>query len=199
MKVWEWRRTAPIRPVVFKDPGHIDEDVVHLHLEHRLVQRLLGRFLAQGFVLDDLARACVGQTDDAVPRVLLLGRLSLYGDRAARLHDEVVSVAARWADPATRKGGLKLYAEDAQEKSWDLLMASLSKGGAPPIAAEVQKNFLSSAPADVAELLPHLKARCELVAHKAIAKLDERGQREARPGSPPLQARAAYSERRATR
>jgi hypothetical protein len=65
-----------------------------VHLEHRLVQRLLGRFVAQGFVLDDLARACVGQTDDAVPRVLLLGRLSLYGDRAARLHDEVVSGGA---------------------------------------------------------------------------------------------------------
>lgn len=180
MKVWEWRRTAPIRPVVFKDPGHIDEDVVHLHLEHRLVQRLLGRFLAQGFVLDDLARACVGQTDDAVPRVLLLGRLSLYGDRAARLHDEVVSVAARWTDPTVRKGGLKLYAEEAQEKSWDLLLASISKGGTPTVAPEVQKNFLRSAPSDVTELLPHLHARCELVAGKAISKLNERGQREAR-------------------
>ncbi|MBK9386572.1 MAG: DEAD/DEAH box helicase [Planctomycetes bacterium] len=180
MKLWEWRRTAPIRPVVFKDPGHIDEDVVHLHLEHRLVQRLLGRFLAQGFVLDDLARACVGQTDDAVPRVLLLGRLSLYGDRAARLHDEVVSVAARWADPIARKGGLKPYAEDALEKSWDLLLASISRGGAPEIAPEVQQSILRSTPADVTELLPHLHARCELVAGKAIAKLNERGQREAR-------------------
>ena len=180
MKVWEWRRTAPIRPVVFKDPGHIDEDVVHLHLEHRLVQRLLGRFLAQGFVLDDLARACVGQSDDAVPRVLLLGRLSLYGDRAARLHDEVVSVAARWTDPAGRKEGLKPYAEDAQEKSWDLLLASISKNSARAIATQVQKNILRAARSDVTELLPHLHARCELVASKAIAKLNERGHREAR-------------------
>ena len=180
MKVWEWRRTAPIRPVVFKDPGHIDEDVVHLHLEHRLVRRLLGRFLAQGFVLDDLARACVGQTDDAVPRVLLLGRLSLYGDRAARLHDEVVSVAARWTDLASRSGGLKPYAEDSQEKSWDLLLASISKPGAPQVAREVQRNVLRSAPSDVTELLPHLQARCELLASKAIAKLEERGEREAR-------------------
>ena len=180
MKVWEWRRTAPIRPVVFKDPGHLDEDVVHLHLEHRLVQRLLGRFLAQGFVLDDLARACVGQTNDAVPRVLLLGRLSLYGDRAARLHDEVISVAARWVDPTSRKGGLKPYAEDAQEKSWDLLLASISTEGAPAVASEVQKNILRAAPSDVMELLPHLQARSDLVASKAIAKLTERGQREAR-------------------
>jgi hypothetical protein len=144
------------------------------------VQRLLGRFLAQGFVLDDLARACVGQTNDAVPRVLLLGRLSLYGDRAARLNDEIVSVAARWADPIARKGELKPYAEDAQEKSWDLLLASISDSSAQHVATEVQKNILRSAPGDVGELLPHLKARCELVASKAVSKLEERGEREAR-------------------
>ena len=180
MKIWEWRRTAPIRPVVFKDPGHIDEEVVHLHLEHRLVQRLLGRFLAQGFVLDDLARACVGQTDDAVPRVLLLGRLSLYGDRAARLHDEIVTMAARWTDPAVRKGGLKPYAEDAQAKSWELLLTSISEARPPRVASEIQKNILRAARSDVTELLPYLQARCELMATKAIAKLEERGQREAR-------------------
>jgi superfamily II DNA or RNA helicase len=178
--LWEWRRTAPLRPVIFKDPGHVHEDVVHLHLEHRLVQRLLGRFLAQGFVLDDLARACVGQTDDAVPRVLLLGRLSLYGDRAARLHDEVVSVAARWVNPTSRTDALKPYAEDAQEKSWDLLLASISKGDPAPVASEVRQNLQRAAVADVAELLPHLQARCERVAERAIAKLRERGEREAR-------------------
>ncbi len=32
-------------------PGTMDQDVVHLHLEHRVVRRLLGRFTAQGFVL----------------------------------------------------------------------------------------------------------------------------------------------------
>jgi len=199
MKVWEWRRTAPIRPVVFKDPGHIDEDVVHLHLEHRLVQRLLGRFLAQGFVLDDLARACVGQTDDAVPRVLLLGRLSLYGDRAARLHDEVVSVAARWVDPTARKGGLKPYAEDAQAKSWEILLASISKASGLSVAPEVQRNILRSAPTDVTELLPHLQARCELVASKAIAKLDERGQREAREMVEILEGQRKRIERELTK
>ncbi|MDV3001112.1 MAG: RNA polymerase-associated protein RapA [Chroococcopsis gigantea SAG 12.99] len=47
-KPWEWRKEAPIRPVVFRDPGSLDGDVVHLHLEHRIVQRLLSRFLAQG-------------------------------------------------------------------------------------------------------------------------------------------------------
>jgi ERCC4-related helicase len=79
VKPWEWRRESPIRSVVFTAPEAIDEEVVQLHLEHRVVRRLLGRFLAQGFVHDDLARACVGQTQDALPRAVLLGRLSLMG------------------------------------------------------------------------------------------------------------------------
>ena len=78
-KPWEWRRVSPIRPVVFEDPGTMDDEVVHLHLEHRVVQRLLGRFTAQGFVHHDLSRACLAQTTDAIPRVVLLGRLCLYG------------------------------------------------------------------------------------------------------------------------
>ncbi len=179
MKLWEWRRAAPLRPVVFKSPGHIDEGVVHLHLEHRLVQRLLGPFLAPGFVQDDLARACVVLADDPVPRVLLLGRLSLYGDRAARQHEEIVALAARWVDPSIRTGGLKPYAEDAQEKSWDLLITSLSQGSRTAVAPEVLRKMQHSTPADVTELLPHLEARCDLLASKAKAKLDERGRREA--------------------
>src|SRR5262249_41907070 len=57
--VWEWRGQAPLRPVVFEDPRTMTDEVVHLHLEHRLVQRLLGRFTAQGFVHHDLSRACL--------------------------------------------------------------------------------------------------------------------------------------------
>ena len=36
-------------PVVFRDPGNLNGDVVHLHLEHRVVQRLLGRFCRRAF------------------------------------------------------------------------------------------------------------------------------------------------------
>ena len=49
-KLAEWRREAPIRPVVFEDMGVLTEDTVHLHLEHRGVQRLLARFPSQGFL-----------------------------------------------------------------------------------------------------------------------------------------------------
>jgi len=33
-KPWEWHGTSPVRPVIFEDPGVIDDATVHLHLEH---------------------------------------------------------------------------------------------------------------------------------------------------------------------
>jgi len=181
MRMWDWRREAPVRPVVFKDPGHIDDEVVHLHLEHRLAQRLLGRFLSQGFVLDDLARACVGQTtsDNTVPRVILLGRLSLYGDRAARLHDEIVVASADWLAPETKARRLKPDNKDETADTWRLLLDSLS-GGTPRVAKEVEKNLLATVADDVTQLLPYLRRRCEAAAAQAKKKLEERGEREAK-------------------
>ena len=46
----EWRRENPVRPVIFEDPCRLSAESVHLHLEHRLAQRLLSRFLSQGFL-----------------------------------------------------------------------------------------------------------------------------------------------------
>lgn len=60
-KLWEWRNESPILPVIFRDSGSLDARSVHLHLEQRLVQRLLGRFLSQRFVHDDLTRTGRGQ------------------------------------------------------------------------------------------------------------------------------------------
>jgi hypothetical protein len=112
-KLADWRRQAPIRPVVFEDAGVLTEDTVHLHLDQRVAQRLLARFCAQGFILHDLSRACLAQAADSIPRVILLGRLSLYGRGAERLHEELVPVAARWIEPSQRKGPLGAYAREA--------------------------------------------------------------------------------------
>ena len=73
---------------------------MHLHLEQRVAQRLLSRFRAQGFVYHDLSRACLAQSRDSIPRVILLGRLSLYGRGAERLHEEIVPVGG----PVARSG-----------------------------------------------------------------------------------------------
>ena len=80
-KLAEWRRDAPIRPVTFEAAKTLTEDTVHLHLEQRVAQRLLARFRSQGFIHHDLSRACLAQTKESTPRVVLLGRLSLYGQR----------------------------------------------------------------------------------------------------------------------
>lgn len=174
----EWRRTAPIRPVVFEAPDAIDDELVQLHLEHRVVRRLLGRFLAQGFVHDDLARACVGQVRDAIPRAVLLGRLSLYGPGAARLHDEVIAVAARWTEPAARKEPLRPYAERAEAETLRLLDSSLVGSGAIP--EPVRAKLLAASPRDVADLSPHLTERANQSGERAAKLLAERGEREAR-------------------
>jgi superfamily II DNA or RNA helicase len=179
-KFWEWRHESPIRPVVFDDTGKMDEEVVHLHLEHRVVQRLLGRFMAQGFVYNDLARACLSQTSDPIPRLILLGRLCLYGTGAARLHEELIWVTARWIDLSLRKEPLKPYGRETEAKTLDLLEEALLPRPGRNIAAEVQRNLLNAAAEDVQQLLPHLMERGEQFAKSAAAKLAERGDKEAR-------------------
>ncbi len=179
-KFWEWRRTSPIRPVVFQDSGKLDDDVVHLHLEHRVVQRLLGRFISQGFVHHDLSRACFAQTTDAIPRVVLLGRLCLYGPGAARLHEELVPVTARWFDPNIRKGPLAPYARDAETKTLALLEEALIDATGRPVSATVLKQLQSVAPVDVQDLLPHLTTRGEEYARDAEKKLADRAEIEAK-------------------
>ena len=177
-KLVDWRRDAPIRPVVFEDAGVLSEDTVHLHLEQRVAQRLLARFRAQGFIHHDLSRACLAQTKDSVPRVVLLGRLSLYGRRAERLHEELVPVAARWSEPALRREPLRAYAREAEVRTLALLDESL--GGRGPVPNEiVQRRLLDAAPRDIDELLRHLEPRAEATARDVAERLLQRGEREA--------------------
>jgi superfamily II DNA or RNA helicase len=177
-RLFEWRRTSPIRPIVFEDPGIVTDEVVQLHLEQRVVQRLLGRFLSQGFVHHDLSRACLAQTRDAIPRVLLLGRLALYGPGAARLHEEIIVVTARWTDPAIRQAPLLPYAREAELKTLDLLEKALLSSGTPNETIEATLRHAVSR--DINELLPHLQERGLDYAKEATEKLSKRGEDESR-------------------
>ena len=159
--------TSPIRPVVFEDPGVVTDEVVQLHLEHRAVQRLLSRFTAQGFVHHDLSRACLAHTADAVPRVLLIGRLALYGPGAARLHEELVPMTARWIDPAVRKSELTPYSREAETRTMALLDAALLEKHERPVPEVVIGQLQSRPPRDVHELLPHLERRAAEYARDA--------------------------------
>jgi len=176
--VWQWRRESPVRPVVFEDPGVVSDDVVHLHLEHQVVRRLLGRFTAQGFVLHDLSRACLAQTQDSIPRIVLLGRICLYGARGVRLHEELVPVSARWTDPEDRKGGLTPYRRTAERDTLSLLEDALLDHGR--VSETVSHRLLASAGRDVHELLPFLEERGAEVASDARRQLATRAEAEAK-------------------
>jgi superfamily II DNA or RNA helicase len=185
-KITDWRREAPIRPVVFEDAGILTDDVVHLHLEQRVAQRLLARFRAQGFVHHDLSRAVLATSDDAIPRVVLLGRLSLYGHRAERLHEEIVPVTARWLEPSQRQGPLQAFAREGEQRTLDVLRATLTKRAQAP-AAQIIERLQAGAAQDVADLRPQLERRATEVAASAIASLHARGQREAKDLTETLQ------------
>jgi hypothetical protein len=156
---------------------------VHLHLEHRVVQRLLGRFLAQGFVHHDLSRTCLGASRDEHARVVLLGRLALYGGGAARLHEEIVAVSARWADPAKRA---KLTPEgaDATHETLEWLQQHLNQAlgsaTAHALPAATRMRLYQSVPNDLQALKDTLERRCNDEAAKAVAMLAKRGEAEAK-------------------
>jgi superfamily II DNA or RNA helicase len=177
-KDFEWRRTSPLRPVVLEAPKEINDDVVQLHLQHRLVQRLLGRFTAQGFVHHDLSRACLVQSRDAIPRVILLGRVSLYGRGAVRLHEEVIAVAARWSDPATRNTPLRPYGREAEGKTVDLFEEALGVTKKRSVGDLIREQLGGSVSRDIDELLPHLEAEGATIRSDATEKLRERGLKE---------------------
>jgi hypothetical protein len=175
---FRWRKEKPIRPVVFTAPRGIDDSVVQLHLEHRLVKRLLGRFLAQGFVHDDLSRALLGQSADAIPRVILLGRLSLYGAGAVRLHQEILTVTAQWNDPASRKGVLSPYKRSAEQHTLTLLEDAMRPAAGASVPDTVRSKLLAAMPRDIEELLVHLEARGEEHRADAEALLQKRATAE---------------------
>lgn len=176
---WEWRRKSPIRPVVFRDSGRIDPDRVHLHLEHRVVQRLLGRFLAQGFVHDELKRACVVLTEEPTPKVVLLGRLSMYGERAVRLHDTAVASVAEWVAPEHRRGKLAPLGETDKADVLELVERSFASQRLLDVSEGIKARLLAGAVADVDQLLPALRARARELERRAQRDLTERGEREA--------------------
>jgi SNF2 family DNA or RNA helicase len=198
-KFWDWRRESPIRPVVFEDPGVVTEEVVQLHLEQRVVQRLLARFSAQGFVYHDLSRACLAQTSDAIARVILVGRLALYGSNAARLHEQLIPVTARWIDPAVRKDHLSPYAREAESRTLALLDSALLEEHSRPVPEVILRQLQDAAANDVRELLPHLQMRAKEYVEDAIAKLKHRADDESKKMREILEAQKRHLQETVTR
>src|SRR5205085_1978010 len=101
------------------------------------------------------------------------------GRRAERLHEELVPVAARWAELAERSEPLKRYAIDAETKTLELLEKSLADKGRSVRDDAITRKLLAAASHDVGELLPQLEPRAEEIAAAAVEKLRVRGEREA--------------------
>ncbi len=122
----------------------------------------------------------MAQSSDAVPRVLLIGRLALFGPGAARLHEELIFITARWIDPALRKEPLTPYARSREDKTLALLDTSLFDPHERQIPDVIRQQLAGSAPNDVQQLLPHLEQRAAEYADDAISLLQKRAEVESK-------------------
>jgi len=175
--LYEFRKKAPL-PVVFRPPPKMNSALAHLHLQHPFVQRVLGRFLSQGYSAHDLSRVTVVRTrHDSLVRVIAFGRLSLFGPGATRLHDKLVSVAARWIDG--KDGELKPFAEEADRKAIELLeQVLLESPSLEGVSAQVQARLVGVAPKLFGALWPHIRDEADAQAHEAERMLLQRGVEE---------------------
>jgi superfamily II DNA or RNA helicase len=180
-KLKDWRAAAPLRAVSFRPALTEDkvdaEGVLQLHLEHRLVRRLLSRFLSQGFS-SNLSRACVVSGPGAQPRVILLGRLALYGPGAARLHEEIILITAAWTEADRGTKPLRPFGTIREEATLDQLDHALRKPKSP--AAQVVDRIRHWAAHDAADLEPELRQRAEAHKSAAITQLVAVGETEAK-------------------
>jgi hypothetical protein len=180
-KLKDWRAAAPLRAVSFRPAltqDQVDaEGVLQLHLEHRLIRRLLSRFLSQGFS-SKLSRACIVSGPGAQPRVILLGRLALYGPGAARLHEEIILVTAAWTEAGRGTKPLRPFGTIREEATLDQLDQALRKPKSPP--PDVAERIRRWAAQDAADLEVELKRRAEVQKLAAIKQLIEVGETEAK-------------------
>ncbi len=172
----EWRRSEPLRHVIFEppadaaaaDPGR----VVQVHLEHRLIRRLLARFLSQGFqsVLERVT-AVIGP--GAQPRVVMLGRLVVFGPGATRLHEELIPVTAIWREADRDTRPMRALGRVGEETTLDQLADALRGDRRPP--AGVFDRVRALARRDAGDLEPELNRRAAARLDEVVADLNRRG------------------------
>jgi len=167
-----------LRPLTFTDTDKLGDGAVQLHLEHPLVRRLLSRFGSQGLVEHVLSRACLATARVARPRVVLLGRLQLFGPGAVRLHEEILAVAADWLEPANRRPALRPLGAETSERVLAELDGALAGSPEEPDEA-VRARLGASLRRDVEELRPVLEDRAREAEERARERLVERAETEA--------------------
>jgi ERCC4-related helicase len=180
-RLGEWRLNAPLRSIAFEPPilpDHRDADnMVQVHVEHRLVRRLLSRFLSQGFQ-SSLSRVSVIEGHGAQPRIVVIARLALYGPAAARLHEEIIEVTAVWSDADRDRKPLKPFGEVGEAKTLDQLGRALRE--AHPAPARAVARVQATTERDLADLLPALEEIAAKKLSEAKKQLTRRGEEEAK-------------------
>jgi SNF2 family DNA or RNA helicase len=180
-RIGEWRRKAPIRSIAFEPPvlsdGRDATDVVQVHLEHRLIRRLLSRFLSQGFQ-SRLSRVSVILGPGAQPRVVLMGRLAVYGAGAVRLHEEVIPVTAIWTEAERERRPLRPLGESGEERTLNQLEEALRDAQEAPGTAVARIQALIAR--DIADLVPTLEKIADERLTTVSDQLKKRGEDEAR-------------------
>lgn len=180
----EWRAApdAAVRRISFAPAidaaGRDAAGVLQVHLEHRLVRRLLSRFMSAGFQ-SDLGRMCAIVADVTAPRAILIGRVALYGAGASRLHEELIPVTAEWRDRDRESRPLRPFASDgaADARTVAELQTALRSAVAAP--GDVLARVAGWVQRDIADLRSTLVERA--VARRAdVARvLEQRGREEA--------------------
>ncbi len=148
-----------------------------MHLEHRLVRRLLSRFLSQGFQ-SGLSRISVIEGPGAQPRVVLMGRLAVYGAGAARLHEEIIPVTAIWTEAERDRKPLRPLGESGEERTLNQLEEALRDARGAPAMAVARVQALVER--DIADLVPTLETFADERLAKVKVELAKRGEAEAK-------------------
>ncbi|MDA7858632.1 DISARM system SNF2-like helicase DrmD [Mariniblastus sp.] len=172
----DWRAKDPL-PVLFEPPPRMNSAAAQLHLSHPFVRRILSRFLSQGYSAHDLNRVTILGSNDRLIRVIAFGRLSLFGRGATRLHDQLVSVAARWVESS--EDPLKPFAEAADRRAIESLEEVLAESPTlDGISDAVRQKVTAAAPKLFEQLWSHIEAEADARAQEALLELERRGLEE---------------------
>jgi hypothetical protein len=175
---YDWRKRPPL-PVTFSPIARLTGEIEQLHLAHPFTKRILDRFLAQGFSAHDLRRVtAVIDPEAGEGRVIGYARLTLFGQGASRLHDEMVAVSAPWdgslegARSLTARGGVET---GALVRTIDSRLAA----GAPVPKGNMAASIASSSEALMTSLWPALEDEADARAVAAKNGLAARAREEA--------------------
>jgi hypothetical protein len=114
----------------------------------------------------------------AQPRVVLMGRLAVYGAGAARLHEEVIPVTAIWIEAERDRRPLKPLGETGEERTLNQLEEALRHARAAPAMAVARVTAMAAR--DIADLAPAFERLAVERLAEVKGELAKRGAAEAR-------------------